>query len=117
MDYLFDNIVNRYNDPTESSRTSRYRRTTRLLDDEGNTYLETADRLEFPEREDDSYHLVTAKDSNRLDLISYQYYGTPLLYWVIAIASDIDDPLNVPPGTSLRIPSKQSLYGYKGVLA
>lgn len=116
MDYLFDNIISRSDATDTASHSSRYRRLSRLLDDEGNQYLETADRIEFPKRSDDSYHIVLAKDEDRLDLIAYQYYGNPLLYWIIAAASDIDDPLNVPAGTTLRIPSKQSLYGYKGVL-
>lgn len=117
MDYLSDNIVNRSSNVKDVSRSSRYRRLSKIVDDEGYSYLESMNDISFPERSDDSYHLVTAKDSNRLDLVSYQYYGTPLLYWVIAIASGIDDPLNVPEGTTLRIPSKQALYGYKGVLA
>lgn len=117
MDYLYDNIISRSSTTDDSSRSSRYRRLSRITDDEGNQYLESADAISFPVRSDDSYHIVTAKDANRLDLVAYQYYGNPLLYWVIAVASDIDDPLNVPPGTTLRVPSHQSLYGYKGVLA
>lgn len=114
MNKFADNIVSRRS--VESSMVSRYRNLSRITDDEGTSYLETAERIEFPIRTDDIHHVVTDKDSNRLDLISYQYYSTPLLYWVIAIASDLDDPLHVPSGTALRIPSKQSLYGYKGVL-
>ena len=72
--------------------------------------------MEFPERSDDQYHLVEAGEENRLDLISYKFYGTALLYWVIAEASGIDDPFDVPAGITVRIPSKQALYGYKGVM-
>ena len=117
MKYLSDNIYSRTSNRDTFSSVSRYRNLSTITDDEGDTYIETAEELSFPERSDDSYHIVTAKDSNRLDLIADQYYRNPLLYWVIAIANDIYNPLEVPEGTTLRIPSKQSLYGYKGVLA
>lgn len=115
MDYFYDNIMSRSHS-AENPRTSRYRKLARLVDDEEQQYIEVPDDIQFPERPDDTYHVVTQKDSNRLDLVANQYYGNPLLYWIIAIASGIDDPMNVPPGTTLRIPSKQYLYGYKGVL-
>lgn len=116
MDYLYDNIVKR-SSSLDESKSSRYRRLARIMDDEGNQYIESASDLSFPKKDDDRYHIVTAGEANRLDLISNQYYGTPLLYWVIAVASELEDPLEVPSGTTLRIPSHQSLYGYKGVLA
>lgn len=112
----FDNIVNSYPDPADGYSSSRYHKLNRIKDDEGDEYIESYEEMKLPERSDDRYHLVEAGEENRLDLISHKYYGTPLLYWVIAEASNLDDPQVVPAGITLRIPSRQSLYGNKGVL-
>lgn len=111
----FDNIVSSHSS-NENYISSRYSRLNRVKDDVGDEYLETYESIPFPESTDDQYHLVELGEADRLDLISHKYYGTPLLYWVIAEASNIIDPMDVPAGTTLRIPSRQSLYGYKGVL-
>ena len=112
----FDNIVSSYPDQSDGYSVSRYHHLYRIKDDEGDEYIESYEAMEYPERSDDQYHLVEASEENRLDLISYKFYGTALLYWVIAEASGIDDPFNVPSGTTVRIPSRQALYGYKGVM-
>lgn len=114
--HYFDNIVKHYPDPASSLTGSRYHRFNRIRDDEGDEYIESYEEIKFPERSDDRYHQVEAGEVDRLDLISYKYYGTPLLYWVIAEASGLDDPQNVAAGTTLRIPSRSAIYGYKGVL-
>lgn len=112
----FDNIVNSYPDQAQGYSVSRYHRLNRIKDDTGDEYVESYEPIEFPENSDDQYHLVTPGEENRLDLISYKFYGTALLYWVIAEASGIEDPFNVPAGSTVRVPSRQSLYGLKGVL-
>lgn len=111
----FDNIVSSYA-LNDSYVSSRYRKLNRVVDDSNDEYIEGYEPMTFPKSPDDRYHLVTPKEEDRLDLISHQYYGNPLLYWVIAEASGINDPFIVPAGSTLRIPSKQSLYAYKGVL-
>lgn len=112
----FDNIVKHYPDPADRLAGSRYHHCDRIRDDEGDEYLESYEGLSFPERPDDRYHQVEPGEVNRLDLISYKYYGTPLLYWVIAEASGLDDPQEISAGATLRIPSRAAIYGYKGVL-
>jgi hypothetical protein len=53
---------------------------------------------------------------HRLDLISYQFYGTPQLWWVIAAVNNIVDPLyGAEDGTQLRIPTRSRLAS-EGVL-
>ena len=44
------------------------------------------------------------KENERLDIIAGQEYGDANLWWVIAAASGIAWPLQVPPGIVLRIP-------------
>jgi hypothetical protein len=49
---------------------------------------------------------VITNDGDRLDLLSYQYYKDPSLWWIISISnSDLpQDSLYLSPGTQLRIP-------------
>ena len=108
---LYDNIVTRVRKYDNFPRISRYQYCDTITDDEGDTYLETYTPIEFENNDDDKYHAVQSGEVNRLDLIAYKYYGNPLLYWVIAEASGITDPTNLPVGTLLRIPPKRLVYG------
>ena len=111
-------IVDQYSIRTTTiNRTSRYRKLDRILDDEGNRYVETNEPVTVPKSPNDTFHIVTAKDENRLDLIAWQYYGNSLLWWVIAEASDIVDPFNVPRDSVLRIPDKSSIFGYNNLVS
>lgn len=104
------------NRTTKENRTSRYRTQKRLLNDEDEQYIETYDGIDIKKSNTDSFYIVEKGFENRLDLISFKYYNNPLFYWIIAEASGIIDPFNVPAGTVLRIPDKQSLYGIGGVV-
>ena len=42
--------------------------------------------------------------AERLDVIAGELYGDAQNWWVIAAASDIGWALQVPPGTSIKIP-------------
>lgn len=48
------------------------------------------------------------KEGERLDTLAGREYGNARLWWVIAAASGIGWPLQVPPGTQLLIPTKLS---------
>ena len=111
-----DNVIRKYKDNTSKDKTSRYRNHWRVLDNEGDLYQESYNELTITSNSADKIHEVKAGEENRLDLISYNYYGSPLLWWVIAEASDITNPFNVPIGTLLRIPANKTLYGSKGIL-
>jgi hypothetical protein len=61
------------------------------------------DELLLP-REDDIEHTVT--DYDRIDNMSQQYYGTPQMWWVIALVNDLRlCPNEMKNGRVLRIPS------------
>ena len=47
---------------------------------------------------------VISTEGDRLDNLAFQYYGDSKLWWYIASANKINT-MNIPPGTSLRIPS------------
>lgn len=45
----------------------------------------------------------------RLDEIAHQFYGDPTLWRLVAGLNGIDDPMRVPAGTVLRLPSASAL--------
>ena len=58
----------------------------------------------------DNYYTVTAPFEGRLDLISYRYYNTPELWWVLAEVNGLFFvPEDVVVGLILRIPSYTTL--------
>ena len=49
--------------------------------------------------------IIAKVGSQRLDILSYRYYGTPDYWWVISQANNLSgDTMNVPAGKKIRIP-------------
>lgn len=49
-------------------------------------------------------------EGDRVDLVSQQFYGNPALWWAIFdVNPELIDPLNVPAGTIVRIPSNPQM--------
>jgi len=103
---------------TDRRRSNRYRTCKLYVDVETNLpALGTREISEIKSRNTDIVHTVQYNESLRLDLLAHKYYGNALLWWVIAQANDIKDPIQgVPVGSKLRIPSIESLYEDGGVL-
>jgi len=60
---------------------------------------------DIPVNDDDKFHRVTGVD--RIDLLAYEHYGDAVLWWVIAVANDLElVPTDLHEGDVLRIPSK-----------
>ena len=55
----------------------------------------------IPESDDDIY--IITQYGDRLDLLAHQYYNDTSLWWYIAKANNLKI-MNIPEGTSLRIP-------------
>ncbi len=72
-------------------------------------YRATRPNLVFDIKSSDVFHVVA--EGERLDLLAYRYYADPALWWVIADANDIKNPLRIEVGNRLRIPSKSTVYG------
>lgn len=72
--------------------------------------------MDIPYKETDRYIVVDSRYVNRLDLVSYDYYGTVVYWYVIANASNLHNPLDVPIGTILRLPTLASLFTVKGFI-
>ena len=52
---------------------------------------------------------VISQQSDRLDILASKYYGDQSLWWIIAIANNLNDAsLSIEPGTQMRIPSNLS---------
>jgi len=58
--------------------------------------------LKVPERNDDMYFIATEGD--RCDNLANRFYGNSQLWWFIARVNNIKT-MNIPSGTSLRIPN------------
>jgi hypothetical protein len=63
----------------------------------------------IPRAEDDIYVITTIGD--RLDLLSWQYYKEPSLWWIISAANPTlrKDSLYLEPGIQIRIPRDYQL--------
>lgn len=112
-----EDITKVYSDCYSPYSVSRYKRKSIMEYSDGLYYS-----IELPEdlhivTDDVSSYVVKGSDENRLDLIAYKFYGDATMFWVIASYNDIVDPMDVPVGTVLLIPSKASLYVSGGVLS
>lgn len=65
--------------------------------------------------------IVSERYKNRLDLVSYDYYGTTDLWWLIGLYNNIDDPTNMDEDIiKLMLPSITEITSllneyYKGI--
>jgi hypothetical protein len=80
---------------------------------DGIEFWSITDLPAIPARSDDIRYQVLEND--RIDLIAYKFYGDPVLWWVIAVANNLElIPTEISPGMTLRIPStsyvKQQLF-------
>ena len=77
------------------------------------TTLGSVDGVEFfdllnlppivPQSDDTTYEW---KSSDRIDLVANRFYGNPVLWWVLALANDVEMvPTDLNEGALLRIPS------------
>jgi len=63
----------------------------------------------IPLKDDDLY--VITQEGDRLDILAFQFYEDSSMWWYIANANNLNT-LNIPAGTSLRIP--MSISNAKG---
>lgn len=96
----------------EFENVSRYQ-ILRVIEEGKDTYLETYNQVKVPVSDEDSYHVVTHAEVNRLDLIANDYYGVPEFWWMIALANNLIDPFIVNEGVMLRIPSLITMNDFK----
>jgi len=69
-------------------------------------FFETSYFVEVPETDNDTF--IITQDGDRLDNLAFHFYGDSTLWWFIAHVNDIYT-INIPVGTSLRIPPSDVL--------
>jgi hypothetical protein len=75
---------------------------TKKIEDGRNVYR-TKIYPNIPLKDSDIY--IVTQTGDRLDTLSYQFYGDQSLWWIIASANNIHDPsFSVDDGTVLRLP-------------
>ena len=66
------------------------------------SYYATTVYKKVEEKNSDSYFI--AQEGDRCDNLAYRFYGDPNLWWFIAKINKLNT-MNIPAGTSLRIPA------------
>jgi hypothetical protein len=70
------------------------------------SYMGIWKRPEIPALEDDIFIRIGTESIARLDALATKYYGTPHLWWVIALVNRVRDPWrDTYAGATLRITS------------
>lgn len=87
----------------------RYNKTNIRKNLQGSRYQESTAIPKIPFTDSDRYIQVSVSD--RLDLISHQFYGTRDFWWVIAAANNIGKgTMNIQEGAILRLPDNPSSF-------
>ena len=85
-------------------------------DDAGKRYFRSFIMPEINISSNDEYIVVTQQ--KRLDHLAQDYYNDPTLWWIIALANNLNSPsLIVPIGMQIRIPKDINSYltNYKDI--
>ncbi len=85
-------------------RTRSRLRFANLLTIDGFEFWDTLVPPTIPTQVDDFMYTVQSND--RIDLLAQKFYQDPILWWVIAVANDLELlPVDMNAGDVLRIPS------------
>lgn len=75
-----------------------------LIEQDGTAFWDLPDDVSLPAQPDDIQY--TALSTDRIDRLSARFYGDSALWWVIAVANNIEiHPTDLYEGQILRIPS------------
>jgi nucleoid-associated protein YgaU len=80
---------------------ARYR-TTKKIKKDNTIYYRTTIYSKVPEKDTDNYFI--AQEGDRCDNLAFRFYGNVQLWWFIAKVNNLTS-MNIPAGTSLRIPA------------
>jgi len=85
---------------------------------QNNLYMELLEIRPIPAESDDYAYTIEQQYRRRPDLLSYDLYGTPKLWWVFVQRnmSIIKDPIyDFETGTVIYLPKKSNLTKYVGI--
>jgi alpha-L-fucosidase len=89
-----------------------------FLTKQNNLYLETLTIRSVPAEADDFLYKIENQYNHRPDLLSFDLYGTPKLWWVFIQRNMnvLKDPIfDFVPGVQIYIPKKSNLAKYLGI--
>ena len=89
------------------SNTSPYFDTREIAD-----YLDIMNPRTITAEQDDQSYTIERTYAYRPDLLAYDLYGTPRLWWVFAQRNpdQIEDPIyDFRPGVTVQLPTKENL--------
>lgn len=97
------------NQPTATNTYSRFNNHPVYQDtDTGDKFIGAWRPPDIPYKSSDKTIQITQENAFRPDIISYTYYNTPLLGWVICYVNGIINPWDkktgLVPGLTIRIP-------------
>ena len=85
---------------------------------QNNLYLELLEIRPVPADSDDFRYVIENQYKHRPDLLAYDLYGNPKLWWVFVQRnmSVLKDPIyDFEPGTSIYLPKRSNLEKFLGV--
>lgn len=85
---------------------------------QNNLYLELLEIRPVPAEPDDYRYIIEKQYEHRPDLLAYDLYGNPKLWWVFVQRnmSVIKDPIyDFKPGVEIYCPKKSNLQKFLGV--
>jgi hypothetical protein len=83
-----------------------------------NLYLNLLEIRPVPAEPDDFKYVIEGQYTHRPDLLAFDLYGNPKLWWVFVQRnmSTIKDPIyDFVPGTMIYLPKKSNLEKYLGI--
>jgi hypothetical protein len=85
---------------------------------QNNLYLELLTMRPVPAEDDDVTYTIETQYTHRPDLLAYDLYDNPKLWWVFVQRNMevIKDPIfDFEPGVTIRIPKRANIEKYLGV--
>jgi hypothetical protein len=85
---------------------------------QNNLYLELLEIRPVPAESDDFRYVIENQYKHRPDLLAYDLYGNPKLWWVFVQRnmSVIKDPIyDFEPGTTIYLPKRSNLEKFLGI--
>jgi len=95
------------------SNTSPYFGTTEFADS-----LDILNPRTLTAEADDQLYTIERTYAYRPDLLAYDLYGTPRLWWVFAQRNpdEIEDPIyDFKPGVTIQLPKKENVFRDLGI--
>ncbi len=99
------------------AKTSRYRLNTVHKDNDDRFYFSLPKPVKMPMHKDDSFFGVDIKHKHRMDRITHRFFNNAKLWWLVAMANDLENGLFLENEVILRIPAMHIIYGHGGILS